>query len=153
MCKQTISKSCQWWKNKIDNFLPILTAFSTCGSMKHQITSSVALFKLKKSHSYIYWFLIHVTCYSVVQLCPTLCEPMDCSTPGLPVLHHLPKFAQVHVHCIGDAIQLSHPLMPFSPSAFNLSQHPGIFQWVSCSHQMTKILEIYREHHAKCQAG
>jgi len=53
---------------------------------------------------------------------------MDCNTPGLPVPHHLLEFAQVHVHCIGDAIQLSHPLMPSSPSALNLSQHQGLFQ-------------------------
>ena len=65
---------------------------------------------------------------------------MDCRAPGLPVPHHLLKFAQVHVHCIGDAIQPSHPLMPSSPSALNLYQ--GFFQWVSCSHLMTKILEF-----------
>ena len=53
---------------------------------------------------------------------------MDCSMPGLPVPHHLLKFAQVHVHCIGDAIQLSHPLMPSFPSALSLSQHVGLFQ-------------------------
>ena len=65
---------------------------------------------------------------SVTQFCPTLCDPMDCSTPGLLVLRHLPKFAQIHVHCIGDAIQSSHSLMPSSPSALNLSQHQGLFQ-------------------------
>ena len=64
---------------------------------------------------------------SVVQLCPTLCDPMDCSTPGLSVPHHLPKFAQVHVHSAGDAIQPSHLLM-LSSSALNLSQHQKIFQ-------------------------
>ena len=61
---------------------------------------------------------------SVAQSCLTLCYTMDCSTPGLLVPHHFPKFAQVHVHCISDAIQLSHSLMPSSPSALNLSQHP-----------------------------
>ena len=66
-------------------------------------------------------------CCSVAQSCLTLCDPMDCSTPGLPVTHHLPKFAQVHVHCIGDAIQSSHPLMPSSPPALNLSLHEGLF--------------------------
>ena len=78
-------------------------------------------------------------CCPVTQSCPTLCDPTDCSTPGLPVPHHLLKFAQVHVHCIGDVIQPSHPLMPSSPSALNLSQHRRLFQWLSCSHQMTKI--------------
>ena len=67
-------------------------------------------------------------CCSVTQLCPALCDPMDCSTPGLPVPHHLPGFAQGHVHCIGDAIQPSHPLIPSSPSALSLSQHQVLFQ-------------------------
>ena len=67
-------------------------------------------------------------CCSVAQSCPTLCDPMDCSTPGLPVPHHLPKFAQVHVHCISDVIQPSYSLIPASPSALNLSQHQGHFQ-------------------------
>ena len=64
----------------------------------------------------------------VVQLCPTLCNPMDCCTPGFPVLHHLPEFAQTHVHWVSDAIQPSHPLSSPSPPAFNLSQHQGLFQ-------------------------
>ena len=62
----------------------------------------------------------------------------------LAVLHYLPKFVQVHVHCINDAIQPSHPLMP--SSALNLSQHHGLFQWVGCSHQVTKILELHVQH-------
>ena len=60
---------------------------------------------------------------SVAQSCPALCNPMDCSMPGLPVPHHLPEFAQVHVHCISDAIQPSHPLTFSSPSALSLSQY------------------------------
>ena len=67
-------------------------------------------------------------CCSVTQLCPTLCDSMDCSVPGLPVPHHLPEFAQVHVQCIGDAMQPSHTLTPSSPSALHLSQHQGLFQ-------------------------
>ena len=59
-----------------------------------------------------------------------LCDPMDCRTPGLPVPHHLPEFAQVHFHCIGDTIQPSHPLMPSSPPTLNLYQHQGLFQCV-----------------------
>ena len=65
---------------------------------------------------------------SVAQSCLTLCDPMDCSTPGFPVHHQLPELAQTHVHCIGDAIQLSHPLSSPSPPAFNLSQHQSLFQ-------------------------
>ena len=67
-------------------------------------------------------------CYLVAQFCLTLCNTMDCSIPGLPVPHHLPKCAQVHIHCLIDAIQLSHPLTPFSPSALSFSQHQGVFE-------------------------
>ena len=74
---------------------------------------------------------------SVAQSCPTLCDPMDCSTPGLPVHHQLLESTQTHVHWVGDAIQPSHPLSSPSPPAFNLSQHQGLFKWVSFS-QWTK---------------
>ena len=67
-------------------------------------------------------------CCSVAQSCLTLCDPVDCGTPGLSVPRHLLEFAHVHVLCISDAIQLYYPLMPSSPSAFNLSQHQGLFQ-------------------------
>ena len=85
-------------------------------------------------------------CYSVTQLDLILCDPMDCSMPGPPVRHHFPKFAHIHVHCIGDAIQPSHPLMSSSPSTLNLSQDQGLFQWVSCSHHMTKTPELQLQH-------
>ena len=85
-------------------------------------------------------------CCSVAQSYLTLCSPTDCSTLGLPVPFHLPEFAQVHVHCIGDAIQPSHPLTSSFPSALNLSQHQGLFQWVSSLHQMKKILELQLQH-------
>ena len=63
---------------------------------------------------------------SVAQLCPALCDPIDCSTPGLPVHHQLPEFTQIHVHRVGDAVQSLHPLLSPSPPAFNLSQHQGL---------------------------
>ena len=66
--------------------------------------------------------------FSLVQLCPTLCNPMDCSTPGLPVHHQLPQFTQTHLHRVGDAIQLSHPMSSPSPLAFSLSQHQDLFK-------------------------
>ena len=75
---------------------------------------------------------------SVTQSCLTLCNPMDCSTPGFPVHHQLLELAQTHVHQVSDAIQPSHPLSSPSPPAFNLSKHQGLFQWVSSSHQVPK---------------
>ena len=75
---------------------------------------------------------------SVAQSCPTLWDPMDCSMPGSPVHHQLLELSQPHVHHVGGAIQPSHPLSTPSPPTFNLSQHQGLFQWVSPSHQMAK---------------
>ena len=83
---------------------------------------------------------------SVTQLCPTLCDPMNRSTPGLPVHHQLPEFTQTHVHWVGDAIQPSHPLSSPSPPAPNPSQHQGLFQWVSSSHKVAKVLEFQLHH-------
>ena len=76
--------------------------------------------------------------FSSAQLCPTLCYPMDCSTPGFPVHHQLPEFTQTHVHWVSDAIQPSHPLSSSSPPTFNLSHHQGLFKWVSSLHQVPK---------------
>ena len=78
----------------------------------------------------------------VAQLCLTLCDPMNHSTPGLPVHHQLPEFIQTHVHQVGDAIQPSHPLSSPSPPASNPSQHQSLFQWVNSSHEVAKILEF-----------
>ena len=79
---------------------------------------------------------------SVAQSCPTLCDPMDCSTPGFPIHHQLPELDQTPVHQVSDAIQPSHPLLSPSPPTFNLTQHQGLFKWVSSLHQVAKILEF-----------
>ena len=79
---------------------------------------------------------------SVAQSCLTLCDPVNRSTPGLPVHHQLPDSTQTHVHWVSDAIQPSNPLSFPSPPALNLSQHQGLFQWVSSSHQVAKVLEF-----------
>ena len=76
---------------------------------------------------------------SVTRSCLTLCDPMNRSTPGLPVHHRLPESTQTHVHWVGDAIQPSHPLSSPSPPAPNLSQHQGLFKWVSSLHQVAKV--------------
>ena len=83
---------------------------------------------------------------SVTQSCPTLCDPMNCSTPDLPVYHQLPEFTQTHVHQVGDAIQPSHPLSSPTAPAPNPSQHQGLFQWVNSSHEGAKVLEFQPQH-------
>ena len=83
---------------------------------------------------------------SVAQSCLTLCDPMNCSMPGLPVHHQLLESTQTHVHWVGDAIQPSHPLSSPSLPAFSPSQHQGLFKWVSSSHQVAKVLEFELQH-------
>ena len=83
---------------------------------------------------------------SVTQSCPTLCDPMDCSTPGFHVHHQLLETTQTHVHDVGDAIQPPHPLSSPSPPALNLSQHQGLCQRVGSSHQVAKVLEFQLQH-------
>ena len=83
---------------------------------------------------------------SVAQSCLILCDPMNCSTPGLPVHHQLPEFTQTHVYRVGDAIQPSNPLSSPSPPAHNPSQHQGLFQWVNSLHEVAKVLEFQLSH-------
>ena len=97
--------------------------------------------------------LIDTTCSScrvqfssVTQSCPTLCNPMNHSTPGLPVHHQLLEFTQNHVHRVSDDIQPPHPLSSPSPPAHNPSKHQGLFQWVSPSHEVAKVLELQLQH-------
>ena len=86
-------------------------------------------------------------CHCIVdQSCLTLCNPMDYSAPGFPVLHYSPEFAQTHVHWVSDTIQPSHSLSPPSPPALNLFQHQGLFQWVGSWHQVAKVLELQEVH-------
>ena len=84
---------------------------------------------------------------SVCQLCPTLCKPMDCSLPDFPVHHQLPGVTQTYVHWVSDAINTSH-LSSLSPPTFSLSKHQGLFQWVSSSHQVAKVMEFQLQHQA-----
>ena len=91
------------------------------------------------------WFSLRQS-FSVSQSCPTLRGTMDCSTPGLPVLHHLPEFAQTHVHWVSDAIQPYHPLSSPSPPTFNLSQLHSFSNWVGSLLQVAKVLELQLQH-------
>ena len=94
------------------------------------------------------WYFTFTITYlcSVAKWCPTLCDPVNCSTPGFSVLHYLLEFTQTHVHWVSDAIQPSHPLLPHSPLALHLSQHQSLFQWVHSSHQVAKVLELQLQH-------
>ena len=124
------------WMNELWNAQSLLPLFCWAYlDTKEPLSSMWCIF----SNFEIACILLLLSCCSVTQSCLTL-QPIDCSMPGLPVPHHLPKFTQVHVHCISDAVQPSHSLMPSSPPTLNLLQLQGFFQWVSCSHQVTSIL-------------
>ena len=120
-----------------------------CGS-DHELLNAKLRLKLKKvgettsgfqiwPKSNPLWLIIQFS--SVAQSCPTLCNPMNCSTPGLPVHHQLPEFTQTHIHRVGDAIQPSHPLSSPSPAP-NPSQHQSVFQWVNSWNEVAKVLEF-----------
>ena len=90
--------------------------------------------------------MVSVQFSSVAQSCPTLCDPMSCSTQGSLSITKLPEPSQTHVHWVSDAIQPSHHLSSPSSPALNLSQHQGLFQWVSSLHQVAKVLEFQLQH-------
>ena len=96
-----------------------------------------------KDEGYLLYTYIQFS--SVAQLCPTLCDPMNLSMPGLPIHHQLPEFTQTHGHRVGDAIQPSHPLSSPSPPAPNPSQHQGLFQCINSLHKMAKELEFQHQ--------
>ena len=113
----------------------ILILVTTCISLKANMLNEISQTQANTVHlSYQF--------SSVAQSCPTLWDPMDCSTPRLPIHHQLPESTQTHVHRVNDAILPSHPLSSPSPPAFHLSQHQGLFKWVSSSHLVAKVLEF-----------
>ena len=99
-------------------------------------------------YSYAHNTFIHIYCCLVAKLCLTLCDPMNRSTPGLPVHHQLLEFTQTQVHRVSDAIQPSHPLSSPSPPVPKPSQHQSLFQGVSSSHEVAKVLEFQLQHHS-----
>ena len=116
-----------------------------------QGVSSINYYWVNKWFKEKYWTLVSsifssVQFSSVAQSCPTLCHPMNHSTPGLPVHCQLQELTQTHVYRVGDAIQPSHPLSFPSPPAPNSSQHQGLFQWVNSSHEVAKVLEFQPQH-------
>ena len=92
--------------------------------------------------------MVSVQFSSVAQSCLTLCDPMNRSTPGLPVHHQFLEFTRTHVHRVGDAIQTSHPLLSPSPPAPNPSQHQSLFEWDNSLHEVAKVLEFQLQHHS-----
>ena len=115
--------------------------------MEQQTGSKLGKEYVKAIYCYLaYLTLMKSCCCSVTKLCPTLSNPMDCSTPGFTVLQYLLEFSQSHVHWVDDAIQPSHSLSPASLPALNLSQHQDLFHWVGSSHQVAKVLEIQLQH-------
>ena len=127
-------------KPKCDTMDSSLPASSVHGILQARILEWVAIsfyrdFKILLKNT-------SVQLSSVAQSCPTLCDPMNCSTPGLPIRHQLPEFTQTHLHRVSDAIQPSHPLLSPSPPASNPSQHQSLFQWVNSSHEVAKVLEF-----------
>ena len=112
--------------------------------MHNFISNCLHLFT--SSHGYCEASLYILCCYcSVAQLC-LFVTPLDCSTPGFPVHHYLLKLAQTHVHWVSDAIQPSCLLLSLSPAVLYLSQHQGLFKWVSSSHQVAKVMELQLQH-------
>ena len=122
-----------------------MTKESVLGYKKQVREKKEANFLLKVLRCWVK-LTLSVQFSSVTQSCPTLCDPMHHSTPGLPVNHQLPEFTQTYVHQASDPIQPSHPLSSPSPPAFNLSQHQGLFKWVSSLHQVAKGLEFQLQH-------
>ena len=133
--------------------LDILTNMILIISSAKLLKQTTDLEQLSNDRYWFIWESKDVDCVygpwgtsSDAQSCPNLCDPMDWSTPGLPVHHQLPEFTQTHVHWVSDAIQPSHPLSSPSLPAFNLSQHQDLFRWVGSSHQVAKVLEFQLQH-------
>ena len=113
-----------------------ISFFQTVMSIVEMISLSAAIF-----HLLFTWRAVAIQLLS----CVWLCNPMDCSKPGFPVLHYLLEFAQAQVHWVSDSIQPSHPLSSPSPPALNLSQHQGLFQWVGSLYQVATVLELQHQ--------
>ena len=126
-----------WWKKLLVIFKDFL---------KVKVKCEKTVVDWCKEWGYFCLYQIVLQFSSVTQSCLTLCDSMDCSSPGLPVRHELPELARTHLHWVSDSIQPSHPLSSSSPPAFNLSQHQDLFQWASSLYQVAKVLEFQLQH-------
>ena len=140
-----LCRNCLWWwwgncfRETLEGFAPPAPQLSHCG-IQNPPFQMVRWSLGDQTQQELIQFS------SVAQSCLTICNPMSRSMPGLPVHHQLPEFTQIHVHWVCDAIQPSHPLSSPSPHAFNLSQHQGLFKWVSSLHEVAKVLEFQLQH-------
>ena len=142
-----IRKKVNWCFKKVcENYQLLLVSLNNCAGSYDRSRQGNG--HLHSNNFYVLYFMyslqqaynIGVQFSSVAQSCRTLCNPMNCSTPGLPIHHQLPEFTQTHLHRVSDAIQPSHPLPSPSPPAPNPSQHQSLFQWVNSSHEVAKVL-------------
>ena len=131
------------YKIKLNIFLRIVQQFTEEISCVIISISGLSCFLLLMGNQFPF---SSIQFSSVAQSCPTLCDPMNHSTPGLPVHHQLPEFTQTLIHRVSDAIQPSHPQVSPSPPAPNPSQHQSLFQWVNSSHEVAKVLEFQLQH-------
>ena len=137
-------------KNAIDNLIGIALNLQT--ALGNIVIFTILFLPTQESRISLHLFMSSLISFiqfsSVAQSCLTLCDPMNRSTPGLPVHHQPLEFTQTHVHRVSDAIQPSHPLSSPSPPAPNPSQHQGLFQRVNSSHEVAKVLEFQLQHHS-----
>ena len=131
-----------WWQVGFTEHVPHLASLpKSCSFYQTQCEHSY----MKETFSDVPHSHVWDSCCSVTKSCPTLCDPVACSTPGFPIPHLLLEFAQVHVHWISDAIQSSHPLLPSSPSALNSSQRQGLFRWAGdfCTKEDSSLKKFF----------
>ena len=142
-----LKSSSKWWcyvyRRKFSKMFIVLRYDPLILSRISQVITSTSI---SGNQMIFIWMHDSVHFSSVTQSCPTLCVPMDCSTPGLPAHHQLPEFTQTHT--IKSVMPSNHLILLLSPSppALNLSQHQGLFKWVSSSHQVAKVLEFQLQH-------
>ena len=140
---QTLAVSCQFFCSHSLSSWGSIPLFLFWKSFYHKWVSDFAIcISVSVDRILQFFFNLLIQFSSVAQSCPTLCDPMNRNTPGLPVHHQLPEFTQTHVHRGSDAIQPSHPLSSPSPPAPNPSQHQSLFQWVNSSHEVARVLEF-----------
>ena len=133
----SFEKGLNWFPRAMSAFPNPSCLFGTL-----KLVHLVQLLSIQSRKNILFYIFTNIQLSSVSQSCLTLCDPMNCSMPGLPVHHQLLEITQTHVYRVGDAIQPSHPLSSTSPPVPNPCQHQSLFQWVNSSHEVAKVLEF-----------